>query len=128
MEEMEKDLKELKNQVNELEKTFIQKYTKIEGDLSSMEKESQTWRKATDDKIDNLNDKIDKQNAEMRKEFNELKDLIKTEFKENKDNFKEKCDGWEKRLGNSEFISRASVTAIVIGFASGLAKFLFFSN
>ncbi len=56
---------------------------------------------------------------------------IKGELKRIEEKLDDKLDGYEKRLASAEFISRASVTAIFIGFAGlvgGLAKLIFFSN
>ena len=66
-------------------------------------------------------------NAKVDVGFTEIKGELKR-IEEKLDN---KLDGYEKRLASAEFISRASVTAIFIGFAGlvgGLAKLIFFSN
>ena len=66
-------------------------------------------------------------NAKVDVGFTEIKGELKR-IEEKLDN---KLDGYEKRLESAEFISRASVTAIFIGFAGlvgGLAKLIFFSN
>ncbi len=80
-----------------------------------------------DKKVDVGFAKVDVGFAEVKGEFKR----IDVELKRIEEKLDNKLDGYEKRLASAEFISRASVTAIFIGFAGlvgGLAKLIFFSN
>ncbi|MBC6419568.1 MAG: hypothetical protein GDA44_12745 [Prochloron sp. SP5CPC1] len=70
-----------------------------------------------DEKIKGIDKKIDEK-------INGVEEKIKGIDKK----IDEKINGWEKRLETSEFVSKASVTAIFIGFVSGVVKLLFFNK
>ncbi len=74
-----------------------------------------------------IDKKVDVGFAEVKGEFKR----IDVELKRIEEKLDNKLDGYGKRLEGAEFISRASVMAIFIGFAGlvgGLAKLIFFSN
>ncbi len=71
-----------------------------------------------------IDKKVDLGFAEVKGEFKR----IDVELKRIEQKLDNKLDGYGKRLEGAEFISRASVTAIFIGLAGGLAKLIFFSN
>ena len=77
-----------------------------------------------DKKVDVGFAKVDVDFAEVKGEFKR----IDVELKRIEQKLDNKLDGYGKRLEGAEFISRASVTAIFIGLAGGLAKLIFFSN
>ncbi len=78
-----------------------------------------------------LDKKVDVNFVELKGELKQINVRMDGEFKCLNGEVKrleDKFDSWEKRLQNAEFVSKASVTAIFLGFMSGLAKFLFFNN
>ena len=97
---------DLKDQINNIDKKVDVGFTKI------------------DKKVDVGFAKVDVGFAEVKGEFKR----IDVELKRIEEKLDNKLDGYGKRLEGAEFISRASVTAIFIGLAGGLAKLIFFSN
>ncbi len=86
-----------------------------------------------DNRVQNLDKEVQVGFAKVEGEFKrvdvELKRIEeKTDngMKEIKQTLDTKSNVWEKRLENAEFVGKATMTAIVIGFVGGLAKILFF--
>ncbi len=101
---------DLKDQINNIDKKVDVGFAEID--------------KKVDVGFTKIDKKVDVGFAEVKGEFKR----IDVELKRIEQKLDNKLDGYGKRLEGAEFISRASVTAIFIGLAGGLAKLIFFSN
>ena len=120
---------ELKTLVLELKSEVKEGFNNLNKGIQDLDKRVQNL----DKRVQNLDKEVQVGFAKVEGEFKrvdvELKRIEeKTDngMKEIKQTLDTKSNVWEKRLENAEFVGKATMTAIVIGFVGGLAKILFF--
>ena len=123
--ELKELILDLKNQLQnqlQLHSQQLQLHSqKVEMELKSVRTELKTLEDKTDNELKRLNDKFDIK-------FEALEKTVDIRFKALENKVDDKFNGWEKRLERAELVGNASVTAIFIGVAGALAKFVFFNN
>ena len=115
------DTQELKELILDLKNQLQLHSQKVEMELKSVRTELKTLEDKTDNELKRLNDKFDIK-------FEALEKTVDIRFKALENKVDDKFNGWEKPLERAELVGNASVTAIFIGVAGALAKFVFFNN